>query len=86
MRNFLILITLFIIIGCESGTPKNVGPKAGDPVVSIGHGVYYFGVKGQEFGIQLAKFKTAHTIIAITSDNRSAYGATKGYFVVTDEE
>ena len=80
----LILILCLLFVTCEKNTPENF--DRANPIVAIGHGVYYFRLIGTEFGIELAKFKTSHKIISVVSDNRGTYGHNIGFFVICDEQ
>lgn len=80
----LLSIILFILLtGCVKDRPQNPESNT-DPIVNIGHGVYYFNLIGTEFCIELAKFKTNHDIITIASD--AMRHGTVGYIVVCKEE
>lgn len=81
---FAIIFATCLISCADKNTPRI--PGRNDPIVGIGHGVYYFDLVGQDFCIALAKFNLEHEVISIASDNRGSYGSTSGYIVVCNEK
>jgi hypothetical protein len=68
---------MLLMMSCSIGQNDH-----GVKITNIGHGVYYFGCNEgiEAFCIELAKFKTEHKIISISS-----VGLYNNYVVVCDE-
>ncbi len=82
------LLILGVVALERCGEPTPTTSQDGGVIQRHGENVYYFG-HTSDFGDALAVFTQEHPelrVISITSLNTSAYGSTRGYWVLVEKK